>query len=349
METFKSVSAMLQAIAQGCRDSVPEYLRYREIAEANRELFKLLEFLETANPCAQEYRLFKGVIIISYTAHWTFFKLGRFRIKRSFRMIGLPASLPEPGYLAGSDAESQIAAAKIVKEAADGLKGMTVVLNAPQYMPGGLPGPESYAFINRFSNFEEYLASLRSPYRRKLKAFLNKGRELAYCKLNKGEFTRGHYKLYLDVCRRSPFVFRILPMEYFRECDSEIFEVRYKNALLGFVQLLGIKDSLYFMYVGFRKTEDDDETAPISSVALYYNMLLFIIRHGIQNGYKRIVFGQTSGESKRCVGCFAEPKYMYFTSSNKLVKLFFKVFGRLFAFRQTQAPRAVFKAEARYS
>lgn len=347
MLSFKSVDSMVMAIEDKKNSYTPDNECYRKILNENVDLFRLLRFLEKTNPCDQRYYLYKRVIIISYGMSWDFFKIGRkHSIKGRFRIIGLPISLPNPGYLiAKEDEETWNSIDRIIKEVADSLKGITIVLNADKDIFDGRLAPSNFVFYNRFQSFEQYLSSLRSSYRRKIKAVLKKGEGLSYTRLQKYGFTQEHYELYLSVCNRAKMVFRILSLDFFRDCDAEIFEVRDRqNRLLAMIQLKDIEKELYFLYVGFNKDyELIKDPAHINNIDLYFNLLLFIIRYGIEKGYSKIVFGQTSAESKSKIGCTQELKYIYITSSNPLIKAFFRVFPRFYSFKPYAALHNVFK------
>jgi hypothetical protein len=347
MVSFKSIDSMIMAIEDESRSSMTDNGSYRKIIKENDDLIKFLRFLEKTNPCNQEYFLYKKVIIISYMMRWEFFKLGKnHSFSGGFRIIGLPVSLSNPGYLiAEGDEETKSSIDRIIREAADSLKGITIVLNADRDISGGRLAPSTFVFYNKFSTFQEYLGSLRSSYRRKMNAILHKGRELCFNKLEKGCFTQEHHDLYLSVCERASMIFRTLSFEYFRDCEAEVFEIRDKqNRLLAMIQLKDIERDLYFLYVGFRKDDEKaEDLAQLNHIDLYFNVLLFIIKYGIKKGYRRIVFGQTSAESKSKVGCAEELKYMYMTSSNPLTKAFFRMFPRFYSFKPYNVIHNVFK------
>lgn len=347
MVSFDSINDMIDALSEGKDNLVPHKETYKEIIMQNRDLFEFLKFLETANPCHQKYFLFKKVIFISYTGCKDILKPGRHcSIKFRFRIIGMPVSLPNPGYLtAEGDEETRSNIAGIIKEAVGTLKGTTIVLNADTAIKGGQPALSNFIFYNEFSGFQDYLESLRSGYRRKIKYYLERGRKLTFTRLGKGCFTRKHYDLYLSVCKRAAKVMRIMPYEYFRDCDADVYEVKdEKSRLLAILQLKAMDGVLYFLYVGF-KQEDEWRGQPdiIRQIDLYYNLLLFIIKLGIEGGYSKIVFGQTSAESKSKVGCREENKYIWISSKNPFVSCFLKLFPGLYRFKPYSINHRVFK------
>ncbi|HSL86815.1 MAG TPA: hypothetical protein VK861_07755, partial [Bacteroidales bacterium] len=73
------------------------------------------------------------------------------------------------------------------------------------------------------------------------------------------------------------------------------------------------------------------------------NMLLFIIKYGITHDYQKIVLGQTASESKSKLGAVEELTYLYVTSSNPVVRLFFEMFPSIYSFQPYAIEHKVFK------
>ncbi|OQB25029.1 MAG: hypothetical protein BWY11_00693 [Firmicutes bacterium ADurb.Bin182] len=342
MKSFHSIDSLIGEAECG---SGEEFEHYRKIIRENKDLVNFLRFLEVANPCDQEYFLYKNTIIISYIMRYTFIKLGKNRVSWRFRIIGLPVSLSDPGYLtAKEDEKTRASISVILREIANRLKGTTIILNADNELSGNCRTLPTFVFYNRFAAFNEYLDALRSNYRRKIKSILVKGKELVFRKIKPGEFTKEHYELYLSVLNRASIVARVMPIEYFKSGGSEIFEATDKQGrLLAFIQLKELDGVLNFLYVGFRKNESRDLNTELQPVDLYFNLLLFIIRYGIENGYRKIVFGQTAGESKSKVGCKEETRYMYMTSSNPIIKGFLGLFRGIIALGTNETHYNVFK------
>lgn len=344
MECFDTIDALAGALGKRAESNDADAGFCRDILEENRGMLEYLRLLEKTNPCRQRYFLDQSTVVISYEACWVLFSIGKLAFKFRYRVIGMPVSLSNPGCLvAKCDDGSRAALPGLLKRLADSLKGLTIVLNTDAPICGMRMAPPTYVFYNRFSSFDGYLAALRSSYRRKFSAVLEKGKHMQYARLGKDGFTEEHYKLYLSVCGRAAMVFRILPFDYFKCCSTDIFEARDgAGRLAASVQLREIDRVLYFVYVGFGSGDGCGAQGP-GMADLYYNLLLFIIRHGIENGCRKIVFGQTSDESKSKVGCTMEPRYMYITSSNPLIRLFFRLFPGFPSFRPHGVRYHVFK------
>lgn len=346
MNSFSNIDSLMTEIQS--RESKPfeEDECYKNILEENEELLQFLRYLEISNPCGQVYALYKRVLIISYQITWDFIALGKkHAISGRYRIIGLPISLSNAGYLiASEDDETRNNIKVIIKEFADNQRGTTIVLNSDVSISNGKYAPSTFVFYNTFKSFQDYLCSLRSSYRRKINAVLAKSNELSYRKIEQGSFSQSHYDLYLSVCERASRVFRILPFSYFRDCNADIFEVKdQKGKLLAFFQTKDIQKVLYFVYVGFRKDDKTtDKLQTLSHIDLYYALLLFIIQFGIEKGFKKIAFGQTSAESKCKVGCVEELKHIYVTSSNPFMKMIFKLFTELYSYKPYGVDHNVF-------
>ncbi|MCR3956596.1 MAG: GNAT family N-acetyltransferase [Gudongella sp.] len=307
-----------------------------EILEFNRrkdlnlqkESLDLLSLLERVNPCNQGYHVEKGTFIVTYRLRMDLLNLwGRLPLKIDANVVGLPISVADPGYL-GIEAH--------VEDFLGRQRGLWVVLNGNK--PFSVPAKtlSTFVFRNRFDSFSEYLHSLRSPYRRRIKMALDKGEDLL---IRKGEFTEDHYGLYREVVGRSDHPLEILPLEFFREYHGDIYEFRSKEGrLLAFVQTKKHDDRLRFLFCGFRR-EDVEE------FDLYYNMLLWIVRLGIDEGVREIDFGQTSEESKLKIGCQERERYLFIHHHNPALRWMLTRLLPMFSYRSYPTIHRVFKEE----
>ena len=132
----------------------------------DKEYINLLQILEETNPCEQSYITEKDLFVVLYKQ-----KINLLNFKNLFPLwinatiVGLPISLSEKGYF-GEE--------KQVEENIKAIKGLTIVLNAD--MPFSVYGRtlSTFRFYNHFHNFQDYLDSLRSPYRRRILLALKK-------------------------------------------------------------------------------------------------------------------------------------------------------------------------------
>ena len=264
-----------------------------------------LRLWQEVNPCRQEYFLCpsQGVAFVSYRRNLDVATLARRRLLQlPVRVIGVPLSVGFPGYALPPGQGGADALAACLRS----LPGLSVVLNAgPDLpLPRGLTLP-SYTLALPWQNLRQYLGALRSPYRRRLKRALARGRGLVRELLtDNASFDQEMYALYLDVYRHSSAKLECLPLEFFRRFPGQILLLWEDDDLLGFVQLLQLQHKLIFVLGGFRREEN-------RRLDLYLNLLLAIISYGLEQGCREIDFGQTADASKSVVGAGQVPQWMY--------------------------------------
>lgn len=294
------------------------------------ELIPLLDILEKSNPCNQEYELIENNIIISYSLKLNLFNFKNiFPLKANVQIIGLPVSVCLSGYL-GDDS--------VIKQVIKQRKGLKVLLNGDSPFKGGGKTLSTFVFENRFSDFDEYLNYLRSPYRRRINKALKQRERLIIRKFSRREFSHEHYKLYLSIMGRTENPLETLSIEFFQQYEAELYEFIDKetNEVIGFIQLKEIRDKLYFLFGGFKKED-------IELYDIYYNMLLKIIETGIEKCVREIEFGQTAEESKLKIGCIEKYKYLYIHHSNPLINFFIQLLVPLFTYKTYPVKHHVFK------
>ncbi len=292
----------------------------------HREYINLLEILEETNPCGQRYIIEKDLFIVLYKQKINLLNFTNlFPLWIRGTIVGLPISLSEKGYFGNE---------KLVEDKIKDLKGLTIVLNADK--PFSVYGRtlSTFRFYNYYPTFNDYLESLRSPYRRRILLALKKREKLI---IRRADFTKDHYKLYKSVLERSAYPLESMSIEFFKSWDSEIYEfVSLENKVLGFVQLKEIEDTLYFVFCGFEKEN-------IKVYDIYLNMLIYIIEVGIKKGVKEIDFGQTSEENKLKLGCKERKKYMYINHSNPIIDKIIKLFLPRLSYKAYKVDHRVFK------
>lgn len=292
----------------------------------------LLNLLERVNPCGQDYYITDEVILISYRFKLNIFNFTKFLpIYINTRIIGLPISLCEKGYWGHSSK---------VKLIIHSIKGLKIVLNAEGDLGTSGQTLSTFVFYNRFEDFNDYLNSLRSPYRRRIKKALNLSEKLKIESIDKKDFTNEHYDLYINVMERTKDPLETLSIEFFTHYDSEIYEFkdRDSNLLLGFIQLKEIDDILYFFFGGFKREFNEEYD-------LYYNMLIQILKIGMERNIKTINFGQTAEESKLKIGCVEEKRYLYIHHSNKLINNILQILAPKFSYKPYNTIHHVFKKD----
>jgi len=296
----------------------------------NKEWLELLELLEKINYCNQRYELVDNCIIISYKHRLNILNFKNlFPLKLNVEIIGFPISISHKGYFGDEDK---------VKRIVEERKGLKIILNSDQGFENGGMTLSSFIFYNKFENFNDYINSLRSQYRRRLKIALNHREKLSIKKINRKDFNKKHYELYISIMNRAENPLEILPINFFQEYEAEIYEFLDIDTkkILGFIQVKEINKKLLFLFGGFKK-EDNRE------YDLYYNMLLKIVEIGIEKNIKVIEFGQTAEESKLKIGCKEKKKYLYIHHSNLLINKFIQMLVPFFSYKPYTIKHNVFK------
>ncbi|MBP1926016.1 hypothetical protein J2Z76_001880 [Sedimentibacter acidaminivorans] len=300
--------------------------------EFNQEAINILELLERINPCGQQYELSNNCIIVSYE-----FKINLLNFKNIFplnvkvQIIGFPISICQKGYFGDRT---------LVMKSIENRKGLKIVLNDDMEFNNGGRTLSTFVFENKFSSFDEYVNALRSNYRRRINKALFNRNNIEIRKFDSKSFTTNHYKLYLSIMERTENPLETLPIEFFVDYESELYEFLDKTTkeIIGFIQLKVIKDKLYFLFGGFRKED-------VGRYDIYYNMILKIIEVGIEKRIHYIDFGQTAEECKLKVGCKEVPKYLYVHHSNPILNYTIQKLIPLFSYKPYNIEHHVFKQD----
>lgn len=297
-----------------------------------KELISLLTLMENINPCNQEYEVINNNILITYNIKLNLLNFKNILpLKTNVKVIGLPISLCLKGYYGK---------AYFIEDIVKKMKGLKIILNGDSQFSGSGKTLSTFIFENKFSNFEDYLCSLRSTYRRRISKALKYRDKLKISPIKIKEFSKEHYSLYLSVMNRTSNPLETLPIEFFQEYESELYEFRDSttNVIVGFIQLKEIKNKLYFLFGGFKKEDNE-------AYDLYYNMLLKIVEIGIEKHVTEIEFGQTAEESKLKIGCKEKYKYLYIHHSNPFLNFFIQMLLPFFSYKPYAVKHNVFKAD----
>jgi hypothetical protein len=254
----------------------------------------------------------------------------RFSLRAFSRFVYVPLSVARAGVHLGS------ASRELFFDFVRGLTGMRLVFN----LPGEVRSPGFVQVTTcprcvldvRWHSFAGYLADLRSYYRNRFTKALKRSSGLRIYKLeDNSRFGEDLYALYLQVLQRADYTIETLNLEFFRGDFFDIFVMEDASGRpVAFYQLLANGDELIFEFTGF-----DAELALRHDA--YTRMLLEIIRHAIENGFKRIDFGQTAEEAKLRAGCRYEYIYVLASHSNPVWHLALKLFAPLLHYKPLPA------------
>lgn len=167
-------------------------------------------------------------------------------------------------------------------------------------------------FKNDFKTTEDYLNSLRSSYRRRIKIAIDKCKDVEVKEIKDNSIDI--YNLYFNTYQKSDYKLEKLEKGFFEKVDATKIVFLKENNPASFVLLKKIKNKLIFMLCGMDYNYDTTD--------LYYYMLYKIIEYAIEHNCEIIDFGQTSEETKMKFGALLEKKFFYAHHSNKLFNFF---------------------------
>ena len=274
--------------------------------------------------CACEYRIKLNL-----------FTFGKIKVQLPFTVIAPPASVDCKGYIG----DVQVLIDDYKKK-----KGLFLILNLEKEDTLNISENcaaigktlSSCIFLNGFESFENYLTKLRSSYRRRVKTALEKGVNLKVLRIDNVDFNNGVYDLYLQVLKHSQFPLETLPITFFQLSDCNIDFFYNENKPVAFVMYYTNNRFMSFVLGGMNYNFRD-------AFDLYYNMLLHMLKIGIDNKVNIIDFGQTAENTKCRLGCDTEERYMAAFSGNKFITKLFGCFAPLLEYNQEIDKNNVFK------
>lgn len=300
-----------------------------------------LALLEQVNFCSQKYYQIENEmgtsLFMTYRLPLNILTYSRMRLKFMVTMVGLPLSVSQCGYHILAEHHAEFFAYLASQP------GWKLILNAPDYweIPGWSRGEtlSSCELTNRWMTFEDYLQSMRSPYRYRIQKAQKKWAPIREVELAPEQFDEKLYGLYENVYEHSEAKLEKQPMDFFRNFPATILAFYRKDQPLGFVQLVEQETELIFLLGGF-----DYELN--LQYDIYWNMLLAIVKRGIDRGFRTIELGQTAEETKLKLGCSFQTKYMYVHHSNGLLNKSLRWLIPYLSYRKPKFAFNVFK-EAR--
>ena len=185
---------------------------------------------------------------------------------------------------------------------------------------------------NQWKNNTEYIEALTKKYRDQYKRANKKFEGIETRELSLDEIILMEnriYELYFHVAKNAPFNTFFLAKNHFssfkRQCGPKFILVGYylKNELVGFHTLLVNGKTLETYFLGYDEQIQKEKM-------LYLNMLYNMTQFGIENQFKKIIFGRTALEIKSSIG--AKPVIMsgFIYHTNKWInRILPKIFPNL--------------------
>ncbi len=185
---------------------------------------------------------------------------------------------------------------------------------------------------NQWKTNTEYKEALTKKYRDQYKRAHKKFEGIETRELSLDEIILKEnriYELYFHVAKNAPFNTFFLAKNHFssfkRQCGPKFILVGYylKNELVGFHTLLVNGKTLETYFLGYDEQIQKEKM-------LYLNMLYNMTQFGIENQFKKIIFGRTALEIKSSIG--AKPVIMsgFIYHTNKWInRILPKIFPNL--------------------
>lgn len=185
---------------------------------------------------------------------------------------------------------------------------------------------------NQWKNNSDYIEALTKKYRDQYKRAHNKFKGIETRELSLEEIISQEsriYELYFHVAKNAPFNTFFLAKNHFssfkKQCGPKFILVGYylQNELVGFHTLLLNGSVLETYFLGYDEQIQKEKM-------LYLNMLYNMNEFGIENQFKKIIFGRTALEIKSSIG--AKPVVMsgFIYHTNKWInKILPKIFPNL--------------------
>ena len=185
-----------------------------------------------------------------------------------------------------------------------------------------------------WKSFDEYLSSLRHPYRRKICLSLKKIRQRRPVIINEADydysqtdpslvlaephedFAGEFYGKYLAVMSRASTKMETLNLSFFKNLfrqkgNCKMLHLMAAGKILSTAVLVFTGDTLTFMLSARENQKDEYDS--------YFNLVYGIIALAIQWGCQKIKMGQTAYHLKQCVGAIPEEEFIFFACRRPLL------------------------------
>ncbi len=268
--------------------------------------------LESANPCDQRYH-FTGdsgytSIAVTYRHRINLLSFGVGALYLPVTIVGIPCSVSCCGYRFYPDSEAAMVSHL------RGLRGMKLVPNSGEEeivgFTSGFTLPSCVLNIC-WRTFSEYISSMRSHYRYRVRKAIARWDKVEAKEVRRSDFGDDLYPLFESVYSRSKFKLEKLGISFFQTFPAEIVQFSVGGEIIAFVQMLRKGSEMIFMFAGM-------DYGLCERYDTYMNILLYIIRRGIDGGCRTIDLGQTTEAVKGRLGCQLAEKRLHAAHSNPL-------------------------------
>lgn len=292
--------------------------RWDELAGHYFQQRGFLAHCEAWNPCRQRYyvasdsgQAVAGAVL--YTLRLSLLTYARMNLPVTMQIVGVPCSVSCSG-LIGSPARVQALHAHLLRRE----RGLLLALNldSPAQVPRGVAATRTLPTVmleHSFRTWQEYLAAMRSDYRRRIRNIMARSDRLQVRLQACSDFGPEHHGLYLQVLSRSDAKLERLETGFFRHLPDgfRMLTAERDGRLAGWAIVLNAAEGFYFFLGGVDHAED-------TAHDVYLRLLVEVARHGIECGARRIDLGQTAEIPKTRLGGRCHCLYLGATHSNAI-------------------------------
>ena len=176
---------------------------------------------------------------------------------------------------------------------------------------------------NNWSDFDDYVKSLRTKYRKRIKRTINNSKDIIIKVLNEKELLQNKnllQELFNQVIERSSFSgpsFNISTLIDLSKAYNEVSIYGYflNDDIVAFSSEISFEDKLYSYFVGFDYREN-------KKYSLYSKILCESISNAIRLKKKVIILGRTANEFKSNFGAIPSRSSVYIKVNNKFLAYF---------------------------
>lgn len=304
-----------------------------ELADNYFQQTAFLAHTEKHNPSRQRYylctedgKLISAVIV--YTLRLDILTFIKLKSPLRMHIVGIPCSVSSSGIFGNNQAMDALK-----KHIFEVEKGFILVLNLEEKPVSGsnasgntLP---TVVLTNHFTDWQDYISSLRSNYRRRMIQINQPNTELRFEKKPCSEFTEEMHRQYLEVYQRSSGKLEKLSFDFFRHLPEDFkLTVCFKNEeVIGWNIALSSRNTYYFFLGGIDYQQNKTHHT-------YFRLLSSIIKDGIEQKSEFIELGQTAEIPKMRMGGKPVPRFMEAHHSNFIFNKLLKLGGGMLEYKR---------------
>jgi len=178
--------------------------------------------------------------------------------------------------------------------------------------------PNMIFFNPNWSSFDDYLMALNSKHRVKAKKILGLGKELHLERLNhmNHEISETLYQLYLKMIANANYNLSKINRQYLHDLfymeNAHIYTIQLHGKIEAFFAYFNNGKYATAHYLGYN-------TELKNNVALYHNILFFLIQCTIHDKFEKMIWARTALEIKSSVGAKPETTSIIIRHENKYI------------------------------